>query len=168
MTQFPDAALGTIQPDDEHYAVQVEHFYPVPTETVWAALTDPGQLRGWIGELTGTIAAQSRFSLRLVDDPPETVQCQVQVFQPPRVLEFSWTPANEKSSALRFELRPVPGGTRFLLSHRVPSATTAAEYGAGWHTYLEQLAAYLADEDGRGSRWDVRYQELLPTYRAQA
>jgi uncharacterized protein YndB with AHSA1/START domain len=164
MTETASGPLGVIAPDGEHYAVRLEQVYPASRTELWAALTDPDELRGWIGELTGVVAPGSAFELRLADDPPEVVSCRVRIFEPESVLEFDWEPSGEQVSSLRFELADAPGGTKLLLRHSRLTRKVAAEYGAGWHTYLEQLAASLAGQPGRGDDWDTRYNELLESY----
>jgi len=83
------------------------------------------------------------------------------------VLEVDWEPADEACSSLRFELTPQSGGTRFNLTHRALTPVAATQYGAGWHTYLEQLAASLTTGSGRGPQWDTRYEELLQAYQTR-
>jgi uncharacterized protein YndB with AHSA1/START domain len=166
MTDPAGEGTGAIRRDGGYYGVRLERVYSAPPEEIWSALTEPERLRGWMGELTGSVTAGSTFELRLTDDPADAVRCHVRAFEPPQLLVLEWHPLGQGASTLRCELTSVPEGTRFVLDHALLDAEAAAEYGAGWHTYQDQLAAYLSGGSGRGSEWDSRYEDLLTAYKS--
>lgn len=69
------------------------------------------------------------------------------------------------ASVVRFALRPATapgGGTVLTLVHR-NITEDAAGNGAGWHHYLDALAAHV---QGRPSPGDARFEQLLAQYSA--
>ena len=46
-----ETAYGALRADDERCAVRFERLYDYTPAELWAALTDPVQLRGWLTEV---------------------------------------------------------------------------------------------------------------------
>lgn len=168
MSESTTTAMGTVYTDGSRRGIRLQRTYPAAPETVWAALTEPERLRGWLGELTGTINPGAEFTLTLDDEGESIARCRVRRFEPPRLLIVDWTIPGEGDSLLRFELTPVGDGTELLVDHSALPVPAGPEYGAGWQTFLEQLGAHLAGRPGRDGTWDARYEQLLPTYQHQA
>ena len=158
---------GALRADDERCAVRFERLYDAAAEELWAALTEPEQLCGWL-------AAAPRFDARvggevelLFGDGSDDarVSGRIRELERPRVLEYEWRFPGEEESVVRFELVPQERGTLLVLDHRRLGRAAGAGYAAGWHAHLDALArAYaLSDES-----WQRRYEELLPGYREQA
>jgi uncharacterized protein YndB with AHSA1/START domain len=139
-----------------------------PPHEVWAALTDPARLSGWapfdpdrnlgtVGEATLTMAGGAG---------DEKLASNVRRADPPRLLEYTWG-----EDLLRWELEPLPSGTRLTLRHTVNDRSWLPKVGAGWQICLdvaEQLLAgdpigrIVADE-ARNHGWD----ELNAAYAAR-
>jgi uncharacterized protein YndB with AHSA1/START domain len=143
--------------------VHFERVYDYRPEELWAALTEPEQLRGWLGEVEIDLRVGGRVVIRFGDTAGEITEGRIRALEPPRVLEYDWTYPGETDSVLRLELEPRGEGTLLVLDHRRLPEPAAAGYGAGWHSHLDALQALLAGED---SDWDARYAELLPDYKA--
>jgi uncharacterized protein YndB with AHSA1/START domain len=153
---------GTIRADGDRFAVRFERHYPSGPAEVWATLTEPERLRRWLAEVVdGRLEPGGEFTLRWDEDDKQTARCQVRLFEPPKVLELSWSFTGEPDSVVRIELSPAGTGTLLVLDHRQLPRDQAAGYGAGWQAYL----GALADFDLAG--WDARFAEFLPAYRAQ-
>ena len=118
-----------------------------PVEAVWAALTDPQELAAWLGPGTVEPRAGGEFSIRTgPGDQPErqgTISGRVLAWDPPRVLELEWTQPGLDISVVRYELEPEAGGAILRLTHRRSVAPGATGGRAGWHAYLDRLAAHL-------------------------
>lgn len=123
-------------------AVHLERRLDVPRERVWTAWTDPERLERWLGPVeSGVPADGATFVLRMADD--EVATCAVHTWEPPHLLEITWTYTGEGPSRLRLQLHEVPGGTHLVLDHQLPEGADAVEYGAGWHVHLDSLTADL-------------------------
>lgn len=143
-------ADGTLVISDGVALVAFERRLHHPIEAIWAALTEPGELGAWLG--TGTLEAQTggEVSIRVgPEEHPErqrVISGRVLECRPPRVLEYEWVQPGVDISVVRYELEPVGNETLLKFTHR-RSATEAATGGrAGWHAYLDRLAAHLDGE----------------------
>jgi uncharacterized protein YndB with AHSA1/START domain len=161
-------ALGSSRADGERRSVRFERVYAAPPERVWAAVTEPEQLRAWLAVGGAVLEPRvgGRFEVRMTSDDEETAWGTVLAFDPPRLLEVEWRYEGEDESVLRIELEPRGGGTLLVLDHRLLQAGQAAGYGSGWHAYLDALDDLLA---GRApGDWDERFQARLEDYRQAA
>jgi uncharacterized protein YndB with AHSA1/START domain len=151
--------LGEVRDDGAGRAVRFERRYAVAPAAVWAALTEPEQLRGWLTEATTfDHEVGGRVELRFGDEPNQTINGSIRVYDPPRALEYEWHWPGQATSTVRFELRSDGGGTLLVLDHRGLPAESATGYAAGWHAYLDRLHDDAAD-------WDERFRKVLPRYR---
>ena len=155
--------LGRLRDDAERCAVRFERLYDFTPEQLWRALTDPDQLRGWLGHVR-SLDLRADGEVRLDVDEDE-VAGRVLSVDPGRVLEYTWTYPGEPESVVRFELFPREHGTLLVLDHRRLDREAGVAYGAGWHAHLDLLDSVL-----RGGELDFmpRYLELRPAYEAQA
>ena len=152
------SAVGGLRADADRCAVRFERLFDFTPEEVWRALTDPEQLPGWLGHVSRwTLAAGEEYEL----DVGGPTTGRIVTVQPGRVLELTWTYADEPESLLRFEILPREHGCLLVLDHRRLERAQAVGYGAGWHAHLDGLDSHLA---GRKGDWDRSYQELRPAY----
>jgi len=110
---------------------------------VWAALTEPEQLDEWAPFVADRdLAAPGDATLTMVDgDIREDLPATVIRAEPPRLLEYTWG-----EDRLRWELEPIPGGTRLTLCHVVTDPDLIPKVAAGWHLCLVVAERLL---DGR-------------------
>jgi uncharacterized protein YndB with AHSA1/START domain len=104
-------------------------------ELVWAALTDPAQLREWAPfEADGTLD-RAGSTIRLTwAATGHTSETKVKRADAPRLLEFQ---------EMRWELEPMGAGTRLTLWHSIDRRFVA--WGAaGWHISFDVLDRLLA------------------------
>jgi uncharacterized protein YndB with AHSA1/START domain len=158
--------LGELRHDGDYRSVRFERRYAAGPEAVWAALTDPAQLRRWLAEaVTFENEAGGSVALRFGDEPEQVVQGSILVYEPPRLLEYEWHWRGQTSSSVRFELTADSDGTLLVLDHRGLPRDAATGYAAGWHAYLDRLGAEFG---GNAATWDERFADLLPRYRELA
>jgi uncharacterized protein YndB with AHSA1/START domain len=150
---------------EDRATVHFERVYDYRQHELWSALTEPEQLRGWLGDAEVDLRVGGRIVIRFGDTADEVAQGTIRELDPPRLLEYDWTFPGESDSVLRLELQPRGEGTLLVLDHRRLPRAAAAGYGAGWHAHLDGLDALLA---GASSDWDSRFAELLPDYKAAA
>jgi uncharacterized protein YndB with AHSA1/START domain len=117
------AAGAEVRKEGEDWTLVLVRELRHPPESVWAALTDPAQLREWApfdadGSL-GTVG--SRVKLTTVGAPsPHVTETTVTRAEPPRVLEYAWG-----GNDMRWQLEPARGGTRLTLWTSIPRAFIA-------------------------------------------
>jgi uncharacterized protein YndB with AHSA1/START domain len=104
-----------------------------PPPKVWAALTDPGQLRRWAPfEPDRGLATTGPAVLRMTDgQTTEEFPANVLRAVEPELLEYTWG-----EDLLRWELAPQGTGTRLTLRHTVESPEWMPRVAAGWHLCL--------------------------------
>jgi uncharacterized protein YndB with AHSA1/START domain len=158
--------LGTLTLDDSTCTIRFERLLPFPPTVVWAALTEPAELREWLAEATVTSGPTGTITLDFGDDGG-TEGGRITAWDPPRTLAYEWTFVGEEPSHVRFELEVEDGGsaTRLVLEHTRLEQASGAGYGAGWHAHLDQLEGHLR---GTPVPWNQRFEALLPSYRDAA
>jgi len=106
-----------------------------PPEKVWQALTDPAQLREWapfeVDVNLGAVGTRAKLTWA---GTANVTEAAVTLADAPRALEYS---------DLRWELEPLPGGTRLTLWHIIDRRFIA--WGAaGWHISFDVLDRLIA------------------------
>jgi uncharacterized protein YndB with AHSA1/START domain len=135
------AANATIDKDGDTWTLVLTRELKHSPAKVWAALTEPAQLREWapfesdanLGA-TGTVA-----NLSTVGSPkPHVTATTVKRADAPKLLEFTW---NDRD--IRWELDPFDGGTRLTLWASIDKNWIAMG-ASGWHIALDVLDRLLA------------------------
>jgi uncharacterized protein YndB with AHSA1/START domain len=156
-----ETAFGTLRSDDDRCAVAFRRLYDFTAEELWSALTDPEQLGRWLARAQVDPGVGGQVTLDF--EGGSTEGGRILTWDEPHVLEYEWRFAGEDESVVRFELLPQEYGTLLVLDHRRLGRTAGTGYAAGWHAHLDALAGAIGLE-----AWQRRFEELLPTYRAQA
>ena len=152
--------FGTVTNFEESATVRFERLIDQSPETVWEALVKPELLAEWLAPATFDGFAGGSVALDFDED--QKVTGTVLVWEPPSVLEYSWTFTGESDSMLRFELTAVESGTRLVLEHRLLPPDQAVGYGAGWHAHLDILEATVMGSEP--ADWDERFNAVLGNY----
>jgi uncharacterized protein YndB with AHSA1/START domain len=157
---------GTLVVSGEIAVIAFERRLGHPVEAVWAALTDPPERAAWLGLGTLEPREGGQVSIRTgPGDQPERQRMmsgRVLAWEPPRVLEHEWIQPGLDISVVRYELEADAGGTILRLTHRRSVAPGATGGRAGWHAYLDRLAAHL---DGLPvPAWSERRAEVQDAY----
>jgi uncharacterized protein YndB with AHSA1/START domain len=167
MTSNPtpeQATLGTLEEVDGKRVLRFERRLDHPVERVWAALTEPEQLAGWLAaadelELveggrvvlrwlnTGDRHEWESYGVILPDDfdpdAEDVVTGTVTSVDAPSVLEFD----TDRFGTLRWELREEGAGCTLTFTSELPADfpdEMAAQTMAGWHDHLDLLTEALA------------------------
>jgi uncharacterized protein YndB with AHSA1/START domain len=133
--------LGAFKRRDDHIDVRFERHYPRPVETVWSAITEPARLADWMGVAHVEPFVGGRFELML--DGPHPSTGRVVAWDPPKVLEFSWSNTHAPDSTVRYELTPEGAGTRLIFIHQGMPYVNSALMLPGWHHLLARLGSAL-------------------------
>jgi uncharacterized protein YndB with AHSA1/START domain len=117
-----------------------------PPERVWQALTDPAELRAWAPfdasrDLGRSGPAVLTMAGAKAPGPDDDMPAEVRVVERPRRLEYTWG-----EDLLRWELEPIPSGTRLTLYHTVTDRSWLSKVAAGWHICLDVAERNLAGD----------------------
>ena len=162
------AAGADIQKHGETWTLILVRDFRHPPAMVWEALTDPAQLSEWAPfDANRNLDAVGPVKLSTVGTPtPQVSESTVKRAEAPKLLEYSWG-GNE----LRWELEPLPNGTRLTLWHNIDRRFIS--WGAaGWHICFDTLDRFLAGQPmGRIAGAEVRkfaaWQRLNAEYAKQ-
>lgn len=130
-----------------------------PPERVWAALTDPVQLRAWAPYTADRdLGSVGDATVTMIDgEVSEDLPASVTRTERPRLLEYTLG-----TDLLRWELAAFDTGTRLTLEHTVGDREWVPKVAAGWHLCLD-VAEHLLDgkaigpirgEDARNYGWE--------------
>jgi uncharacterized protein YndB with AHSA1/START domain len=170
-TRTTHPADGTLETRAGRHVLRYERRLAHPIERVWAALTHPGELRGWLADADIDLVAGGRVQLRWLNTDDEgngaVADGTVTALDPPRLLELD----TEPHGVLRWELREADGGTALTLIVSVPAPNAGIELArAGWHIHLEHLADALAGRPVDWPAWSAehrpRWQQIHAAYAA--
>jgi len=112
-------------------------------EKVWLAITDPEHLREWAPFDADKSLATAGVNVKLttVNAPqPHITETRIMRAEAPHFLEYMWG-----ANPMRWELEPIPGGTRLTLSTAI-NRNFISMGAAGWHVCLDVLDHLLAGD----------------------
>lgn len=142
-TSFDPGPLGDVrvEPNGDLWTLVFVRDLRHPPEKVWAALTDPAQLRAWSPFTADRdLGATGDATLTMIDDDsPQDLPVSVAVADAPKVLQYTWD-----TDVLRWELTAIDSGTRMTLRHTLQDRTWVPKAAAGWHLCLV-VAEHLLD-----------------------
>lgn len=167
--------LGSLRSADGKGVVRIEDRYATDIDDLWAALTDPGRLARWYGQVEGKLRPGGEFRLYIASDGWDGTG-RVEACEPPRRLVVTTRETDESWRKGRgappfdevIEATLTADGDQTILAIEVlgmPLDRIAA-YGAGWQIHAENLAAHIAGRE-RGDS-EARWGELVPAYQGLA
>jgi uncharacterized protein YndB with AHSA1/START domain len=136
-------------------------------DVVWAALTDPGRLADWLGEVAGELRLGGEFRAHFFASGWQGTG-RVEACDPPRRLRVLTRDADEPDApfhhVIEITLAAHGEATEIVWEERGMPEELLSAYGAGIQVHVEDLASYLAG----GERCDAnaRFGELHPAYQA--
>ena len=142
---------------EDKTSLHIRRIYEAPVAAVWAAWTDPEQMKQWMGpndppreaEVTMDLRVGGRY--RIVKYSPDGETHRVggvyREVVPNRKLVYTWawksTP--ERESLVTIELTPAGDGTELLLKHeRFADRQTRDRQQQGWTGCIRRLGKLLA------------------------
>jgi uncharacterized protein YndB with AHSA1/START domain len=178
MTRHADpitGILGSLRSAEGAGVVRIEDRFDTSIDDLWEALTDPGRLARWYGEVGGDLRAGGEIRTYIAAAEIEATG-RVDACEPPRRLALTTRETDESyqggqgvpphDSAIEVTLTPDAGQTVLVIEVRGMPLDKVAFYGVGWQMHVERLAAYLAGRE----YGDVaaRWEELVPAYQELA
>ena len=161
-----DRLLGNLRSAEGKGVVRIEDRFDTDLDDLWSALTDPGRLRDWIGEVEGDLRLGGEFRFHFFATGSEGTG-RVEACEPPRRLLVTMALGQPDEDVIEATLATDGDQTILVWEERGMPLDQVAAYGAGVQIHVEDLAAYLA---GRERREDVkaRWDELQPAYQGLA
>jgi len=158
--------LGSLRSADGQGVVRMEDSFDADIDDLWSALTDPGRLTRWIGEVEGGLHLGGEFRFRFFASGSEGTG-RVEACEPPRRLLLTMRdadpqPGQPDQEVIEVTLAADGGQTILVWETRGLPLDLLAAYGAGVQIHVEDLAAYLAGRE-RGEA-EARWAELMPAY----
>jgi uncharacterized protein YndB with AHSA1/START domain len=162
MTQ-ENEKIGTIERGSGCYHATLERFLAHDQAQVWAMLTEPDRMVEWLApgeiELRKGGVAKLNFT-----DNGIVIDSEVSAFEPPRLLEYSWSSPGEPKRPVRWETAPDASGTRLTLTLQLPEDEDVARSCAGWEAHLMMLLAAI---EGVSIKFPFeRFQATREAYKA--
>ncbi len=160
---------GTLLEDGEHATLVFRRVYAHAPERVWAAITTPEGLRGWLLCTEAVIEGRVGGRIEMVSGPAAYRSTgKILAWEPPRLLEYEWNvapvpemPRGERA-IFRYELSPEGEATHLLVTYRRITRQSARGFLPGLHAFLDRLEAQLA---GRAlPDWLERFGALRAEY----
>jgi len=148
--------------------IRFERTYPRPVGTVWAALTEPERLADWMGKSSVEPRVGGKFLT--IQDSAAPMTGEVRVWEPPKVLEFSWSNKDAPDSVVRLRAHARgKTGTRMVFTQKGVLPGRSALMMPGWQWLFDRLANVLEGKAGTlsGKNWSQWQQVYLPTLKTE-
>ncbi|MFY0567463.1 SRPBCC domain-containing protein [Archangium lansingense] len=151
---------GTLTTKGNKVELRFERRLNHPPEKVWRALTDNKELAHWFpARIEGDRQAGAELRFFFAEGDPTTGK--ISVFDPPRVLEYTW-----EGDLLRWELRPEGGGCLLVFTNIPGDRANVARDATGWHICLDNLEASIDGNPAAGFDKE-RFSTLNAEYAAR-
>lgn len=167
--------IGSLRSAGGKGVVRIEDRYDADVDDLWSALTDPGRLASWYGQVDGDLHAGGDFRLH-VEDADSDATGRVEACEPPRRLLVTTRETDESyrrgrgvppyDETLEATLTANGDQTILVVEVRGMPLEAVAFYGTGWQIHAENLAAYLAGRERADTA--ARWNELVPSYQGLA
>jgi uncharacterized protein YndB with AHSA1/START domain len=162
--------LGSLRSAEGAGVVRIEDRYDTDIADLWSAITDPGRLARWHGEVAGDLRPGGEFRLH-VDSAGMDCLGRVEACEPPRRLLVTTRESDESyqggqgvppfDEVIEATLTADGEQTILVIEVRGMPLDKIAFYGAGWQMHAEDLAAHIA---GRERLDEARFNDLVPPY----
>jgi uncharacterized protein YndB with AHSA1/START domain len=162
---------GTVREVDGLHEIRYERRLNHPIEKVWAAITQPAGLIGWLAEAEVELALGGRVQLRWLNtkEPGDSIVARgtVTAFDPPHLVEYD----TDIHGRLRWELKAQGEGCLLIFTCTIAlSPEQLLSHTAGWHIHLDHLAEALNGQPVDWPRWWTdhypRWQAIHDRYAA--
>jgi uncharacterized protein YndB with AHSA1/START domain len=143
----------------EKLSLEIKRFINAPRDRVYAAWTDPVQLRQWFGPekvQTRNLIADARvggkFRWDLTNSEGEKMTClgEYRELQPGKKIVFTWQWDDDEdwanhTSVVTVELSDRDGGTELRLIHeQLPNEQSRDGHTGGWNSALDKLEKFFS------------------------
>ena len=142
----------------ENFTVEIKRHIKAPRDRVYAAWTDPAQMKQWFGPenvQTREVIAEARvggeFRWDLIDPEGKemTISGEFRELIPNKKIVFTWQWEDDevwqnRVSIVTIELSDADGGTELRLTHeQLPTKTLRDSHDEGWNSALRKLENFV-------------------------
>jgi uncharacterized protein YndB with AHSA1/START domain len=143
----------------EKTSLQIKRFINAPRERVYAAWTDPVQLKEWWGpkevrtlKIVADIRVGGKYRWNLVNQEGEEMSVfgEYRELVPGKKVVFTWKWDDDEAwenytSEVSVEFSDRDGGTELLLKHeQLPSEESRDRHNEGWNSVLDRLEKFFS------------------------
>jgi uncharacterized protein YndB with AHSA1/START domain len=159
--------LGSLRSADGKGVVRMEDRYDTDIDDLWSALTDPGRLARWIGQVEGDLRLGGQFRAHFFASGWEGTG-RVEACEPPqRLLLLTKDPEQPHDLVIEATLTADGDQTVLVIEERGMPLDLLAAYGAGIQVHVEDLATHIAGHELSDDA-EAQWEQLLPAYQALA
>ena len=139
-------------------SLEIKRFVKASRDRVYAAWTDPAQLKKWFGpenvktrDLIADVRVGGQFHWDCTDPEGKevTISGEYRELQPGKKIAFTWRLDEDEdrknhSSIVTVELLDRQGGTELRLTHEtLPNEASRDDHKQGWNSVLEKLETFV-------------------------
>jgi uncharacterized protein YndB with AHSA1/START domain len=140
-------------------SLEIKRFINVPRDRVYAAWTDPAQLKEWFGpenvrtrNFTADARVGGKYRWDLINEEGEdmTISGEYRELVPGKKIVFTWKWDDDEtwkntSSVVTVELSDRDGGTELRLIHeKLPSEESRDRHNEGWNSVVDRLEKFFS------------------------
>lgn len=145
--------------ETESLAVEIKRLIKTPRDRVYAAWTDPAQMKQWFGpgnvqtrDLIADARVGGEFRWELTNSEGEKMTCrgEYRELQPGKKIVFTWQWEDDETwenhtSMVTVELDDAEGGTEIRLIHeQLPNEESRDGHTRGWNSALDELEKFFS------------------------
>jgi len=144
---------------EENNKLEIKRLIKAPRERVYAAWTDPAQLKRWFGpenvqtrDLIADACVGGKFRWDLINSEGKKMTCcgEYRELQPDKKIVFTWQWEDDEDwenhvSIVTVELDDADGGTELRLTHeQLPNEESRGGHTRGWNSALDKLEKFFS------------------------
>ena len=142
----------------EKLSLEIKRFINAPRDGVYAAWTDPAQLKQWFGPdkvqtrdliVDPRVGGKFRWDLTNPEGVKMTCRGEYRELLPGKKIVFTWQWDDDEawknvSSVVTVELADRDGGTELHLIHeKLPSEASRDRHNEGWNSVIDRLEKFF-------------------------
>ena len=142
----------------EKLSLEIKRLIRAPRDQVYAAWTDPAQLKEWFGpesvqtrNLIADVRVGGEFRWDLTDQEGKevTISGEYREVEPGKKIVFTWRLEGDEdwknhSSIVTVEFFDREGGTEICLTHeKLPNEASRDDHTQGWNSVLDKVEKFL-------------------------